>query len=246
MADTAVSQLVPVVKHSDDIHFLSIGSMPAVLSTDVARHFQKKHTNVLRDIDRLRSILPKTFVELNFELMFRVVEAGDGATRKVRLYALTRDALSLLVMGMTGKAAIIWKLRYIEAFNAMEARLRDMAALGGAEAPSRNAIRESVYREGYDAGRAATLPEVKAAEEEARQKTARLFWKLGPARKRRLRAAVRYRRMGLGIAAIAKLLDVNNREVSNLLDAAEALGELPPRRQGPARPVQGNLLEVEA
>ena len=242
MADTAVSQLVPVVKHSDDIHFLSIGSMPAVLSTDVARHFQKKHTNVLRDIDRLRSILPKTFVELNFELMFRVVEAGDGATRKVRLYALTRDALSLLVMGMTGKAAIIWKLRYIEAFNAMEARLRDMAALGGAEASSRNAIRESGYKEGYDAGRAATLPEVKAAEEEARQKTARQFWRLGPARKRRVRTAVRYRKMGLGIAAMAKLLDVDNREISNLLDAAEALGELPPRRQGPARPVQGNLL----
>lgn len=27
-------------------------------------------------------------------------------------------------MGMTGKAAIMWKLRYIEAFNAMEAALR--------------------------------------------------------------------------------------------------------------------------
>ena len=36
------------------------------------------------------------------------------------------------------------------------------------------------------AGPAATLPEVKAAEEEARQKTARQFWRLGPARKRRL------------------------------------------------------------
>ena len=52
--------------------------------------------------------------------------------------------------------------------------------------------------------------------------------------------------MGLGIAAIAKLLDVSSREISNLLDAAEALGELPPRRQGPARPVQASLLEVEA
>ena len=87
---------------------------------------------------------------------------------------------------------------------------------------------------------------MKAAEEEARQKTARQFWRLGPARKRRLRTAVRYRRMGLGIAAIAKLLDVDNREISNLLDAAEALGELPPRRQVPARPVQASLLEVEA
>ena len=84
---------------------------------------------------------------------------------------------------------------------------------------------------------------MKAAEEEARQKTARQFWRLGPARKRRLRAAVRYRRMGLGIGAIARLLDVNNREISNLLKAAEALGELPAK---PARPVQASLLEVEA
>lgn len=72
-----VSQLAPVVKNIDDIHFLSIGSMPAVLSTDVARHFQKKYTNVLRDIDRLRSILPKTFVELNFEVEFRIVLTGS-------------------------------------------------------------------------------------------------------------------------------------------------------------------------
>ena len=242
MAGSTISQPAPVVKNTDDIRFLSIGSMPAVLSTEVARHFQRRHSHVLRDIDRLRSILPKSFTAPNFGLS----EYTDSTGRKLTAYLLTRDALSLLVMGMTGKAAIIWKLRYIEAFNAMEARLRDMAALGGAEASSRNAIRESGYKEGYDAGRAATLPEVKAAEEEARQKTARQFWRLGPARKRRLRTAVRYRKMGLGIAAIAKLLDVDNREISNLLDAAEALGELPPRRQVPARPVQASLLEVGA
>ena len=246
MADNSLSQVTPGVNERDEIHFLSIGSMPAVLSSDVARHFQRRHSHVLRDIDRLCSILPKSFREPNFGLTFKIVPGPNGASRREKAYLLTRDALSLLVMGMTGKAAIIWKLRYIEAFNAMEARLRDMAALGGAEAPSRNAIRESGYKEGYDAGRAATLPEVKAAEEEARQKTARQFWRLGPARKRRLRTAVRYRKMGLGIAAIAKLLDVNNREISNLLDAAEALGELPSWRQVPARPVQASLLEVEA
>lgn len=43
------------------------------------------------------------------------VEGGFGV-RKERRYLLTRDAFFLLVMGFTGKAAIQWKLRYIEAF----------------------------------------------------------------------------------------------------------------------------------
>ena len=224
MAGSTISQPAPVVKNTDDIRFLSIGSMPAVLSTEVARHFQRRHSHVLRDIDRLRSILPKSFTAPNFGLS----EYTDSTGRKLTAYLLTRDALSLLVMGMTGKAAIMWKLRYIEAFNAMEACLRDMAALGGAEAPSKEAIRESGYREGYDEGRG---------------ETARLFWKLGPTQKRRLRRVMRYHAMGLSQREIGRLLDIPRRSVQELLKAAEALG-LPTEK--PARPVQGNLLEVEA
>ena len=224
MVENTISQATPIVKNTDGIRFLSIGSMPAVLSTEVARHFQKKHTNILRDIDRLRSILPKTFVELNFELMFRVVDAGDGATRKVRQFALTRDALSLLVMGFTGKAAIMWKLRYIEAFNAME-----------------QALYESIRREARADGKEA----IHAACEKTRQETAQLFWRLGPAQKRRVRQAVRYHAMGLGKHSIAKLLDVDGREVSRLLKAARALGWLEENAaERPALPVQGNLLAL--
>lgn len=108
--------------------------------------------------------------------------------------------------------------------------------------------REAGYMQGMDEGRASVAPLL----DEARGRTARLFWRLGPARKRRLRSAVRYRKMGLGIHAIAKLLDVNNREICDLLDAAEALGLLPPRRERTARPTRGSLLvpdtvkEVEA
>ncbi|WP_298031885.1 Rha family transcriptional regulator [uncultured Desulfovibrio sp.] len=198
---------------SDGISFRSLGAAPAVLSTDVARHFQKKHCHVLREIDRLRSILPKSFHEPNFGLMFNDVKIGNGGSRKEKAYLLTRDALSLLVMGFTGKAAIVWKLRYIEAFNDMEARLRDMAALGR-RAPS-------------------ALPE--------QGDMLRRVYALGPAKKRRLRAIVRYRRMGLGKQAIARLLDCHGREVSALLKTADALGWLPP---APPRPARGNLLEV--
>lgn len=204
---------------------------PTCLSTDVARHFQRRHSHILRDIDRLCSILPKSFHEPNFGLMFVEVKVGNGATRQEKAYRLTRDAFSLLVMGMTGKAAVMWKLRYIEAFNALEAAVaEDQTSLA----------REAGYRQGLDEGRAAALPEVRAAEE-ARQKTARMIWTLGPKDKRRLRAAVRYRKMGLGTGSIAKLLDIGKREAFHLLRAAEALGELP---EQPARPVQGSLLEV--
>jgi len=39
---------------------------PTCLSTDVALHFQKKHLHILRDIDRLKSLLPNSFTESNF------------------------------------------------------------------------------------------------------------------------------------------------------------------------------------
>ncbi len=214
MAMKIVSQATPIVKENSNIRFHSLGTTPAVLSTEVARHFQKRHSHILREIDSLRSVLPKSFREPNFGLTFNAVPGPNGAVREEKAYLLTRDALSLLVMGFTGKAAIMWKLRYIEAFNAMESRLRDMAALGQA------------------------LPEAE------RQDTARLIFALGPAKKRRLRSVVRYRRMGLGKQAIAKLLDCDGRDVSRLLKAADALGWLSPAPTAPAGPVQGNLLEV--
>ena len=102
---------------------------------------------------------------------------------------------------------------------------------------------ESAHRQGYAEGRASALPDLLEAEQKARLDAARLLWRFGPERKRRLRSAVRYRRMGLGIHDIAKLLDVHNREISTLLKAAEALGELPRWRQGPALPVQGSLFD---
>lgn len=224
MVENTISQATPIVKNTDDIRFLSIGSMPAVLSTDVARHFQRRHSHVLREIDRLRSILPKSFREPNFGLTFRIVPGPNEATRKEKAYLLTRDALSLLVMGFTGKAAIMWKLRYIEAFNTME-----------------QALHENIRREARTGGKEA----IHTACEKARQETAQLFWRLGPAQKRRVRQAVRYHAMGLGKHSIAKLLDVDGREVSRLLKAAQALGWLEEKTsERPALPVQGNLLAL--
>ena len=56
---------------------------------------------------------------------------------------------------------------------------------------------------------------------------ARLAYALSPSKKRRMGQVVHWRKKGLGVASIAKLLDVNGREVSFLLKAAVALGRLP-------------------
>ncbi|QHB73985.1 hypothetical protein GQ674_20970 [Stenotrophomonas sp. 364] len=61
---------------------------------------------------------------------FRPIEvevgAGNGAICRERAYALMRDGFSLLAIAFTGRQALTFKLAYIGAFNAMEAKLRDL------------------------------------------------------------------------------------------------------------------------
>lgn len=94
-----------------------------VTSLAVAEHFHKLHKNVLRDIERLLPDLPEEFRRPNFRPMFREVVVGNGAVRKEPVYELTRDGFTLLAMGFTGQKALAWKVRYIEAFNFMEAEI---------------------------------------------------------------------------------------------------------------------------
>ena len=231
MAENSLSQAVSFINDNSTMEVgLTAEGQPAVRSDIVAYHFKRSHKNVLRDIAKLRSKCPESFHRLNFEPMFIETQIGNGATRKDRAYRLTRDGFSLLVMGFTGAEAVRWKLRYIEAFNSLEA-----AAL----AQRAELARESGYLQGLDAGRASVAPLL----DEMRGETARLFWKLGPTQKRRLRRVMRYHAMGLSQREIGRLLDSPRRSVRELLKAAEALG-LPTEK--PARPVQGNLLEVEA
>ncbi|MDD3243526.1 MAG: phage regulatory protein/antirepressor Ant [Eubacteriales bacterium] len=86
-----------------------------VSSREVAEHFEKEHFHVLRDIQALEKDLS------NFGLMFIESEYPDTYGRPQKEYLLTRDGFSLLAMGFTGKAALEWKLKYIDAFNRMEA-----------------------------------------------------------------------------------------------------------------------------
>ena len=88
-------------------------------SLNVASVFGKAHKNVLRDIEQLTDNCPETFAGLNFEPS----EYEDSTGRKLPMYLLTRDGLTLLIMGYTGQKAMQFKLAYMEAFNAMEKEL---------------------------------------------------------------------------------------------------------------------------
>ncbi|WP_301188324.1 Rha family transcriptional regulator [uncultured Desulfovibrio sp.] len=185
-----------------DIRFHTLGVAPAVLSTEVARHFQRRHSHILREIDRLRSILPKSFCEPNFGLTSNDVPGPNGGIRQEKAYLLSRDALSLLVMGMTGKAAILWKLRYIEAFNAMEAALREQRPHAEPPAALEGRLRAS-YLDGLREGRRLA----------ARADRLRL-----------LERALRYRRLGLTNRDIARLLGIAHQRVSDLFAHGRRLG----------------------
>lgn len=87
----------------------------------VAEHFHKRHDNVLRAIDNLLETLLKNEERKMFKATTR--KTDDGQYHK--MYLMNRDGFTLLAMGFTGKKALEWKLKYIEAFNKMEKLLTE-------------------------------------------------------------------------------------------------------------------------
>lgn len=100
-----------------DIILSTQNGEPVASSRQIAESFEKNHRDVLRAVDGLKEDVR------NFAQMFFEAEAPDSYGRPQRTYLMNRDGFSLLVMGFTGKAALEWKLKYIQAFNEMEKKL---------------------------------------------------------------------------------------------------------------------------
>lgn len=91
---------------------------PTASSRDVAEHFGKEHKNVLQSIENLtaeNSALTQMFFKTSYT---------SGTGKAYPMYLMNRDGFTLLAMGFTGKEALAWKMKYINAFNAMEQELR--------------------------------------------------------------------------------------------------------------------------
>lgn len=214
MCKNTILALPAGVNDSEIMFDGEVGGKPAVLSTNMADRFNKNHKDLLRAIDSLISILPESFARRNFAPS----EYYDPTGRRLRAYLLTRDAFSLLAMGLTGKAAIIWKLRYIEAFNALE-----QAALESHAELAREA--------GYLAGRqeALCLPAMEAERKKgylAGLKEGRRLAGAGD-RLRVLERIYAYLQKGLNHAEIGKIVGLSASAVSHRVSRAKRLGFWP-------------------
>jgi Rha family phage regulatory protein len=85
-----------------------------VSSREVAKKFGKNHKDVLRAINDLTSSTGvSTFGRRNFAPSTYVNEQGKTQPEML----LTRDGFSLVAMGFIGPEALIWKVKFLEAFD---------------------------------------------------------------------------------------------------------------------------------
>ena len=118
----------------NDIILSTQNGEPVASSREVAKRFGKNHRDVLRAIDDLlegvRKIAqtPKNLAAENSaatQMFFKSEYTHPQNHQKYPMYLMNRDGFSLLAMGFTGKEAVQWKLKYIEAFNQMEKQLAE-------------------------------------------------------------------------------------------------------------------------
>lgn len=95
----------------------------------VAAYFEKKHCDVLRIINNIKT------QNCVLTSMFYTASYKTGTGKRYPMYFMNRDGFSLLAMGFTGKKALEWKIRYIQAFNEMEKQLKEQGMLKNEHTP---------------------------------------------------------------------------------------------------------------
>lgn len=130
----------------NEINLQNSNGQIVVSSRDVAENFGKRHQEVLYAIEGRKcdcggkkdckkckgrgymqiGILQENeiSVESHLSKMFAKTQYKDSMNRTKHEYLMNRDGFSLLAMGFTGKKALEWKLKYIEAFNKMEEAIK--------------------------------------------------------------------------------------------------------------------------
>lgn len=101
---------------------------PLTTSRIVAEKFGKQHKNVIRDI---RDIIAQAGGMLKNEQTPMFTESTYTNEQNGQTYPqflITKDGFALLAMGFTGKKALQFKLKFIDAFNRMEDALRELSA----------------------------------------------------------------------------------------------------------------------
>lgn len=87
----------------------------------VAKKFGKKHKHVMEAIHKiLKSAENSAVLQMYVESTYL-----SDQNKQIPMYVMNRDGFTLLAMGFTGKEAIGFKVEFINAFNKMEATLKN-------------------------------------------------------------------------------------------------------------------------
>lgn len=107
----------------EELIFLK-NNVATVDSLSVAEKFGKRHDRVLRTIDNhLKN------GEVKKRKLYRETTYIDAKGETRRMYEMNRQGYELLVMGFTGEKALEWKLKYSDAFAAMEQFIAERSSL---------------------------------------------------------------------------------------------------------------------
>lgn len=91
-------------------------------SLQVAEKFGKRHDNVMRAISNLLKN-----EEIENRKIFHISHHKDAKGRIYEKYIMNRKGFTILVMEFNGKDAVHWKLMYSDAFEQMEALIKEKA-----------------------------------------------------------------------------------------------------------------------
>lgn len=92
-------------------------------SLKIAEAFERNHKDVLRAIEKIITQVSDSFGKRNFTPTEYEQENNLGLMVKYPKYELTKDGFMIVVMSFTGEKAMAIKEWYINAFNAMQAKL---------------------------------------------------------------------------------------------------------------------------
>ena len=103
----------------DNLVFKGQNDQVITTSLLVAETFEKEHRNVLKSIRKLMSATNVAVAQMFDETTY-VNEQG----KEQPMFVMNRDGFTLLAMGFSGEKALEFKVKYINAFNKMEAELK--------------------------------------------------------------------------------------------------------------------------
>lgn len=94
------------------------------ISLILAEAFEKQHKNVIQAIE---AKIEPAENSARYKRMFYEGIYTDKKGEQRRMYYLNRDGFTFIAMGFTGRKADEFKLKYINAFNKMEEKIRNQS-----------------------------------------------------------------------------------------------------------------------